>query len=136
MNRKLLSVCALIGVGMAIAAFYLTPGRRPEEKRDRYLKGGREYIAQSKVNEAVIMFKNAVKSDPASAEAHHELGLALLRKTDYRGAFGEFRQAADLKPEMVQARYQLGNLYALSQDLPHPKEQFLRHGVIHALLTF
>ncbi len=55
MNRKLLSVCALVGVGLAIGAFYLMPGSSPEEKRDRYLKGGREYIAQSKVNEAVII---------------------------------------------------------------------------------
>ena len=60
MNRKLLSVCVLVGVGLAIAAFYLLSGRSPEEKRDRYLKGGREYIAQSKVNEAVIMFKDAI----------------------------------------------------------------------------
>ena len=97
MNRTLLSICALVGVGMAIGAFYfLSPGS-PEEKRDRYLKGGREYLAQSKVNEAVIMFKNAVQVDPASADSHHELGLALLRKADYRGAFGEFRRAANLK---------------------------------------
>ncbi len=50
MNRKLLSVFALVGVGLAIGAFYLLSGRSPEEKRDRYLKGGREYIAQSKIN--------------------------------------------------------------------------------------
>ena len=123
MNRKLLSICALVGVGLAIAAFYLLSGRSPEEKRDRYLKGGREYIAQSKINEAVIMFKNAVKVDPAYADSHHELGLALLRKADYRRAFGEFRRAADLNPEMVQTRYYLGNLYTLSQDFPHAKEQ-------------
>ncbi len=60
MNRKLLSVCVLVGVGLAISAFYLMPGSSPEVKRERYLKGGCEYIAQSKVNEAVIMFTNAV----------------------------------------------------------------------------
>ncbi len=60
MNRKLLSICALVGVGLAIGAFYLLSGSSPEVKRERYLKGGREYIAQSKINEAVIMFKNAV----------------------------------------------------------------------------
>lgn len=123
MNRKLLSVYVLVGVTLAIAAFYLMPGSSPEVKRERYLKGGREYIAQSKINEAVIMFKNAVKVDPAYADSHHELGLALLRKADYRRAFGEFRRAADLNPEMVQTRYYLGNLYALSQDFPHAKEQ-------------
>ncbi len=118
MNRKLLSICALVGVGMAIGAFYFLSAGSPEEKRDRYLKEGREYIAQSKINEAVIMFKNAVQVDPASADSHHELGLALLRKADYRGGFGEFRRAADLKPEIVQARYYLGNLYALSHGKP------------------
>ena len=118
MNRKLLSVCALVVVGLATGAFYLLSGRSPEENRDRYLKGGCEYIAQNKVNEAVIMFKNAVQVDPASADSHHELGLALLRKADYRGGFGEFRRAADLKPEIVQVRYYLGNLYALNHGKP------------------
>ncbi len=60
MNRKLLSVYVLVGVTLAIAAFYLMPGSSPEVKRERYLKGGCEYIAQSKVNEAVIMFKDAI----------------------------------------------------------------------------
>ena len=89
MKRGLLIVCTLVAIGLVVT-FYFRSSGSPEEKRDRYLNGGREYIAQGKVNEAFIMFKNAVKADPASAEAHHELGLVSLRKGDFRGALPRF----------------------------------------------
>ncbi len=66
MKRVLLSVCALLAVGL-VMAFYFQPS--VEVKRDRYLKRAREYVNKAKVNEAVIEFKNALKADPASAEA-------------------------------------------------------------------
>ena len=86
MNRKLLSVCVLVGVPLAIAAFYLLSGRSPEEKRDLYLKGGREYITQSKINEAVIMFKNAVQIDPAYADSQEGRARPVLSTPDGRAA--------------------------------------------------
>ena len=67
MKRRLIIVCALVAVGLAATFYFLSSGST-EVKRDRYLKEGREYFAQGKVNEAVIMFKNAIKADPASAD--------------------------------------------------------------------
>ena len=122
MKRRLIIVCALVAVGLAVTFYFLSSGSA-EVKRDRYLKEGREYFAQGKVNEAVIMFKNAIKADPASAEAHHELGLASLRRGDIRGAFSGFQRATNLKPGMVNARYQLGNLYLIGRDIPNAKKQ-------------
>src|SRR5215813_12267524 len=104
MKRLVLGVVLLAVVGVA-GFYYFQIGVSPEVKRDRYVKKARDYMSQSHVNEAIIELKNALKSDPASAETHHELGAALLRKGDYRGAYAEFVRATDLKPTLVPARY-------------------------------
>ncbi len=120
MKRLLAGIFALVAVSL-VAVFYLMSS--PEVKRERSLERAREYISQGKVNEAAIEFKNALKADPDSAEAHHEFGLALLRMKDYRGALREFRRAAYIKPGFIDARFQMGNLFVLARDIPHAKEE-------------
>lgn len=122
MKRIFLIIGVVAAVGIA-TALYFQFGGSPEAKRDRFLKKARDYISQAKVKEAVIEFRNALKADPASADGHHELGLALLKIGDYGNAFREFRRASDLKPDMMQARYQLANLYVLNGDAARAKEQ-------------
>src|SRR5215470_19555161 len=117
MKRLIFGVGLLVALGL-FGFYYFQIGVSPEVKRDRYVKKAKEYMSQSKVNEAIIELKNALKSDPASGDAHHELGVALLRKGDYRAAYSEFIRATDLDSKLVPARYQLGNLYVLSRDLP------------------
>src|SRR5215467_5384814 len=116
MKRLILGVGLVVILGF-LSFYYFQIGVSPEVKRDRYVKRAREYMSQSKVNEAIIEFKNALKSDPRYADGHHELGVALLRKGDYRAAYSEFVRA-DLQPTLVPARYQLGNLYVLGRDIP------------------
>ena len=120
MKRLLLGVIVAVAIGSG-AFLYLKPS--PEVKRDRHLENAREYISQGKDNEAVIEFRNALKADPDSAEAHHELGLVLLRKKDYRGALREFRRAVYIKPGFIDAGYQTGNLFVGNRDIPHAKEE-------------
>lgn len=61
----------LAGIG---ALLYFRLGGSPEVKRDRALKRASEYMQQSKVNEAVIEFKNALQFDPNNAAAHMSSG--------------------------------------------------------------
>jgi tetratricopeptide (TPR) repeat protein len=122
MKRRIFIVSVFVAVCLATAS-YVWISESPEAARERFLKRGREYALQGKLPEAIIMFKNAVKADPTSAEARYETGLALLQKRDFRSAFAELRHAADLNPRLIGARYQLGILYTLSRDLPHAKEQ-------------
>jgi len=117
MNRRMiivLSLVAVVTVGLS-AGIYLMAGVDPETKRDQFVESAREYFAQGKIDEAIIMYKNALKTVPSSPDAHYGLGLGLMRKADYRGAFGAFRRAVDLNPEMVQPRYQLANFYLAGQ---------------------
>src|SRR5262245_53608258 len=90
----------------------------PEIARDRYFKQDEKYMAQGKVPEGLIMFKNALKADPTFADAHYQIGIGFLRKRDFRQALAEFSRPVDRKPEMTKARYQMGMLYALGKDIP------------------
>ena len=117
MKRTLLIIGVLAGVGIATAV-YFQPGGSPEANRELYLKKGRDYISQAKVKEAVIEFRNALKADPAFAEGHYELGLALLKLGDHENASREFMRASNLKPDMMQPRYQTGQSIP-----PRPRRQ-------------
>ena len=46
----------------------------------------------------------AIRLDPTFAEAHHNLGLALLDQNDVDGAIASFREAIRLKPTHFEAR--------------------------------
>jgi Tfp pilus assembly protein PilF len=122
MKRALLIIAVLAGVGIATAVYFQFGGSA-KVSGDLYLKKGREYITQAKVKEAVREFRKALKADPASAEGHHELGLALLKLGGRVDALQEFSRASNLKPDMLQPRYQLANLYLLYRDVKGAKEQ-------------
>ena len=58
MRKIILGVVALLVLGGGILA-YSRLGGSPEVKRERALKKAKEYMAQAKVNEAIIEYKNA-----------------------------------------------------------------------------
>jgi len=122
MKRLVLLGLVLVALGGGIFAYYQYGGS-PEVKRERYLKRGQDYLKQSKLNEAIVEFRNAVKADPRSAEARLELAQVLMRRGDLRGAYGEFVRAVDLKPNMIKARYQLGWLELLGNNRARAREQ-------------
>jgi tetratricopeptide (TPR) repeat protein len=124
-RRKFIVVSIFIALCLGITT-YIYVGESLELKRDRYFQKGQEYMAQGKLPEALIMFKNALKADPTFEEAHYQIGLVLLQKRDFQQALAEFGRAIDRKPEMTKARYQIGTLYALSQDIPKAKEQLAK----------
>ena len=86
MKRILIAVSLLAVVGIAAAA-YFELGGSPEVRRERSLKKARGYMQQAKVNEAIIEIKNALKADPASAESHYELAMALAKRGDFQPAY-------------------------------------------------
>ena len=125
MRRKLLIVCTLIVVCSALA-FYFFKAESPQQARERYFARGRQYVINGKSPEAVIMFRNAIQIDPSFAEARYELGVALMQRRDFPGAFREFRRAVELNPGMVKARHQLGSLYLLERNITLAKEQLAK----------
>ena len=68
---------------------------------------------------ALLAFKEAVRLEPGSVEAHFDLGVAYLRLNEFPAAAGEFRTVLKANPGMVLARVSLGS--ALS-DMGKPAE--------------
>jgi tetratricopeptide (TPR) repeat protein len=57
---------------------------------------------------------DVTKRNPGFAEAHNNLGLALMQGRDAPGAQAEFREAVRLKPRYAEAHYNLA--LALHQE--------------------
>ena len=122
MRKIILGVVALIILSGGVFA-YSKLGGSPEVKRDRALKRAQEYLAQAKVNEAIVEYKNALKADPSSAEAHYEIGMALLSRATARAGYRELVRAADLKPDFIKARFQLALIHAANKDTKRAKQE-------------
>ena len=56
-------------------------------------------------------FRKAVSLQPASAQAHLNLGIALVDHFDRPGGFEEFSEAARLDPKLAAAHYNFGRFY-------------------------
>lgn len=90
---------------------------------EAHLENGRRHFSRGEFNHAAIEFGQAVKADPASAVAHYELGLTLLRLGKNENAEGEFLGAIAHQPAMMPPRYQLAHLYLQRRDVRRVKEQ-------------
>jgi putative PEP-CTERM system TPR-repeat lipoprotein len=99
MNQSTSSV-RLTLVSCAIASLFLAACHK--EQQD-HLARGKEMAAKQDHKGAVIELKNALQSDPQSAEARFVLGKELLAQGDPKGAEIELQKAYDGKydPELV-----------------------------------
>jgi len=58
-------------------------------------------------NAAMGEYREAMRIKPDSADAHNNLGVALLSTGQIAAAVGQYREAVELKPEFTEARYNL-----------------------------
>jgi tetratricopeptide (TPR) repeat protein len=65
-------------------------------------------LQKEAANAAVGQFREAVKLRPDLAEAHNNLGLALMGEGKLKEAQSEFRLALQLEPRYAVAHYNLG----------------------------
>src|ERR1051325_9118158 len=117
MKRLIVLILGGLLLGTGGAYYYYKFGGNPETRRERALAKAREYVKQSKLNEALIEFQNAVKADPRSARARYEFANVLLTKGNVQQAYNELVRAVDLEPDFKEARFQLGTLLVLGNDL-------------------
>src|SRR5918999_5098215 len=125
MRGKILIVSTCM-IGCSALAFYLFNAESTEQMRDRYLAEGSQYAIDGKSAEATIMFKNAIQIDVNFAEAHQELGLALMQRREFPQAFAELRRALELKPTLIKSRHYLGSLYLAERNITLAKEQLAK----------
>jgi len=61
------------------------------------------------VDEAIVQFRKALEIQPDNAEAHDNLGNALLQKGRVDEAITEYQKALKIKPDYADAHINLGN---------------------------
>ena len=99
----------------------------PEKAKKKYLESGLAYVDKKQYDAAVIQFKKALQVDPNYADAHYQLGLALLRQGNDKDhviqAYSQLNQAAKLDPKNLKARLEMGDLLWASKDFKKAEEQ-------------
>jgi tetratricopeptide (TPR) repeat protein len=82
-----------------------------EQKRDKFVKEGKELYDKGDYVRARLQFKNALQIDPKYAPALLWVAKTELKLENFRGAFGALQQALELDPKLVEAQILLGRIY-------------------------
>ncbi len=109
-NRYLVYILSVFLI-LSLAACH----SNPETAKRKYLESGQKYMDKKEYDAAVIQFKKALQIDPKFAEAHYQLGNALLGLQRWQEGFKQLSTAVELDPNNLKARADLGNLYILSK---------------------
>lgn len=97
-------VLALFGIA---CVFLFGCSRDPVQLEQKFRNQGLHYLAEGKASEAIIEFRNWIKINPKSAEAHDTLGKAFVLKGWLPDAIQEFHDAAQLDPLLLDPHLQL-----------------------------
>ena len=82
---------------------------------DEHFKKANDFMAQSRVDDAIIEYRNALNIDPKRGDVRTKLGDAYVAKQDIGGAFREYIRAADLLPDDAAAQIRAGNFLLLAR---------------------
>jgi tetratricopeptide (TPR) repeat protein len=100
----------------AVAVWGAACGKDPEVAKREFLRSGDKYVAEGKLNEASIEYRNAIQQDPRFGEARFKLGEVLLKLDNLPGAYREFVRAADLLPRDLKAQLQVAALHIAAEQ--------------------
>ncbi|MGB2716421.1 MAG: tetratricopeptide repeat protein [Vicinamibacterales bacterium] len=109
-TRRQLWLFVLFG----ISVFALGCSRNPEEAMRRHLAAGDKYLADGKVAEAIIEYRNAVQQQPNAGPARQKLAETYLKANDPAKALPELVRAADLLPEDLALQVKAGNVLLIA----------------------
>ena len=106
----------LLALILAAALTATACHRNPEVRAREALARGDAYLAQHKIREATIEYRNAVQAQPARADAHYKLAKAYAEAGDPIKAYEEYSRAADLDPSNVDAQLNAGTLLLMGGE--------------------
>jgi tetratricopeptide (TPR) repeat protein len=106
-----------------IAALFSGCTRDPNVRKQKYLQSGQTYLQEGRLDEAEIQFRNALRVDPAYAEAYYQLALVDLTNRKWQRASQELARVIELQPENAAARVEMAKLLIAAGNLPQAQEQ-------------
>ena len=93
---------------------------------------GTVYAGRGEYDQAIECFSRAITNGYGRQDLHqYNLGLAYSRKGDHRRAISAFQMALAVKPEYVDAYYEL-SISLRSEGLLYDAEKALRSAIMHA----
>jgi len=88
---------------------------------DEHMKRADDYVAQNRLPEAVVEYRNAMQADPMRGDVRLKLGEAYLKSGEFRGALDQFVRGADLLPADLAVQIKAGNLLLLAGQFEDAK---------------
>lgn len=112
-----------ITTGLLLLALCVGCTRDPEAKKRKYMESGQRYMQKGKFEEAQLQFRNAVKATPRDPEVYFHLAKSSLALQQWAMAARALDSAIVLKPDYVDARVLLGQLYIAGREFDKAEEQ-------------
>lgn len=116
MTNLLSTRTAVAALLLAAAGLAAGCSSDPQETAARYAASADAYAQRGQYKEAIIEYRNALKTAPQDAGLRYRLGRAYEESDDPVNAYGEFARAADLDPSNVDAQMRAGTLLLASRE--------------------
>lgn len=119
------------GLVVAVLASMAAWAQTPRAEVQAQLNAAAEHLQQGRLEQTILSAKSVLAADPRSAPAHMLLGLAYIGQGSTEkiaDAKAELRQALDLDPELLMARFYLARLY-FDQGLSEKAQEQLELGL-------
>lgn len=117
-----ISVICLVIILISIGYYFRTSAL--EKKVDGFLSSGWDLYNQSKFEESIGQFNQAVMLDSENEDAHIGLGLSYLKRKMYDLAEKEFNKAVSLNSKNEKGHEGLGWIYLDSERYAEAEEEF------------
>lgn len=116
----------LLGVVFVLTGFPSRPGTAgvQQDNAETYNEQGLALMDAEKFEEAVNVFKQAIKLKPDFADAYYHLGDTYFELSEVKKAVDAYKQAVRYKPEFALAYNQLGTAYRAVGDYKKAVEAY------------
>jgi predicted TPR repeat methyltransferase len=101
-------------------------GRQAADNAQPLIERGNQFSANSRLDDAVAAYQQAIAADPHSAQAHYRLGLARRDQGQFDDAIACYRRALTLQPDYIEAHNNLGVVLQLEMKLDEARTCYRR----------
>ncbi len=116
-----LRLFARVGFVLSLALSTIVCSRDPQVAAREHVANGDAYMAKGMTKEAILEYRNAVKSMPRWADAHYKLARAYSAANDPEHAYESYARTADLDPKQIDAHINAGTLLLVAGEYKEAK---------------